>query len=175
MRTARTTRPALLPRTRSVAFASTLAALALFAAACSDGSGSDSASGSSSDSADGGKGADADKAFKERECLRKQGLKVAEPKSDEDVSGITIGGDMSKEKMEAALKKCGAGGGRSGKGPSQADKDKMLKYAQCMRENGFNMPDPKFDGGAMQAQPMPKGAEAKKMEKAAEACKGIVK
>ncbi|MEU5897965.1 MULTISPECIES: hypothetical protein [Streptomyces] len=175
MRTARTTRPALLPRTRSVVFASALAALALFAGACSGDSGSDSASGSSSDSADGGKGADADKAFKERECLRKQGLEVAEPKSGEDVRGITIGGDMSKEKMEAALKKCGAGGGRSGKGPSQADKDKMLKYAQCMRRNGFDMPDPKFDGGAMQAQPMPKGAEAKKMEKAAEACKGIVK
>ncbi|MFI1678990.1 hypothetical protein [Streptomyces sp. NPDC020607] len=178
MRTARTTRPARTTRARSVAFASGIAALALFAGACSGDSGSDSASGSSSDganSADGGKGADADKAFKERECLRKQGLKVPEPKSGEDVRGITIGGDMSKEKMEGALKKCGAGGGRSGKGPSQADKDKMLKYAQCMRENGFNMPDPKFDGGAMQAQPMPKGAEAKKMEKAAEACKGIVK
>ncbi|MEU5777173.1 hypothetical protein [Streptomyces venezuelae] len=175
MRTARTTRPTRPTRVRSVAFASGFAALALFAGACSNDSGSDSASGSSSDSADGGKGADADKAFKERECLRKQGLKVPEPKSGEDVRGITIGGDMSKEKMEAALKKCGAGGGRSGKGPSQADKDKMLKYAQCMRKNGFNMPDPKFDGGAMQAQPMPKGAEAKKMEKAAEACKGIVK
>ncbi|WAL96175.1 hypothetical protein [Streptomyces sp. Je 1-369] len=170
MRTARTTRPARTTRARSVAFASGIAALALFAGACSGDSGSDSAN-----SADGGKGADADKAFKERECLRKQGLKVSEPKSGEDVRGITIGGDMSKEKMEAALKKCGAGGGRSGKGPSQADKDKMLKYAQCMRENGFNMPDPKFDGGAMRAQPMPKGAEAKKMEKAAEACKGIVK
>ncbi|MEU6820374.1 hypothetical protein ABZ921_07075 [Streptomyces atriruber] len=178
MRTARTTRPSRTTgpttRTRSVAFASAFAALALFAGACSSGSDSGSGSGSS-DSADGGKGADADKAFKERECLRKNGLKVPEPKSGEDSRGITIGGDMSKEKMEAAMKKCGMGGGSKGGGVSQADKDKMLKYAQCMRKNGFNMPDPKFDGGAMQAQPMPKGAEAKKMEKAAEACKGIVK
>lgn len=185
MRTARTTRPSRTTspgrsnrpsRTRSVAFASAFAALALFAGACSSGSDSDSGSGSgSSDSADGGKGADADKAFKERECLRKNGLKVPEPKSGEDSRGITIGGDMSKEKMEAAMKECGMGGGSKGGGVSQADKDKMLKYAQCMRKNGFDMPDPKFDGGAMQAQPMPKGAEAKKMEKAAEACKGIVK
>lgn len=122
----------------------------------------------------GGKGADADKAFKERECLRKQGLKVAEPKPGQDGRGITIGGDMSQKKMQAAMEKCGMGGGSKDGGVSQADKDKMLKYAQCMRKNGFNMPDPKFDGGAMQAQPMPKGAEAKKMEKAAEACKGIV-
>ncbi|MEV7190922.1 hypothetical protein AB0N81_03805 [Streptomyces sp. NPDC093510] len=169
MRTVRRT------RTRSVAVASACAALALFAGACSNGTGSGPDSGSgSSDSADGGKGADADKAFKERECLRKQGLKVPEPKSGQDSRGITIGGDMSKEKMEAAMKKCGMGGGSKGGGISQADKDKMLEYAQCMRKNGFDMPDPKFDGGAMQAQPMPKGAEAKKMEKAAGACKGIV-
>ncbi|MEV5979023.1 hypothetical protein [Streptomyces sp. NPDC052114] len=160
-------------RARSVAVASGFAALALFAGACSGGSGSESKS--SSNSADGGKGAEADKAYKQRQCLRKHGLDVPEPKSGQDSRGLTIGGDMSKEKMEKAMKDCGMGGGAKGGGVSQADKDKMLKYAQCMRKNGYDMPDPKFDGGAMQAQPMPQGAEAKKMEKAAEACKGIVK
>ncbi|WP_399926455.1 hypothetical protein [Streptomyces kanamyceticus] len=159
-------------RTRSAVIAAGIAALALFTGACSsDGGGG---GGSSVNGSGGGKGADADKAFKERECLRKQGLKVAEPKPGQDGRGITIGGDMSQKKTQAAMEKCGMGGGSKGGGVSQADKDKMLKYAQCMRKNGFNMPDPKFDGGAMQAQPMPKGAEAKKMEKAAEACKGIV-
>ncbi|MER5255003.1 hypothetical protein [Streptomyces sp. NPDC002855] len=156
-------------RTRSGAIASGFAALALFAGACSSGGGS------SQDKADGGKGKQADAAFKERECLRKHGLKVPEPKAGEDTRGITIGGDLSKEKMEAAMKECTGKNGRSGGGSvSQADKDKMLKYARCMRENGFDMPDPKFDGGAMEAQKIPKGAEAKKMEKAAEACKDIV-
>ncbi|MGW7270387.1 hypothetical protein ACWGH5_07710 [Streptomyces sp. NPDC054864] len=157
-------------RTRSTAIASGFAALALFAGACSSGGGD-----SSQDKADGGKGKQADAAFKERECLRKHGLKVPEPKAGEDTRGITIGGDLSKEKMEAAMKACmGKDGGMSGGGPTQADKDKMLKYAQCMRKNGFNMPDPKFEGGAMEAQKVPKGAEAKKMEKAAKACKDIV-
>jgi hypothetical protein len=161
-------------RTRSAAIASGFAALALFAGACSSGGGGDSGS-SSGDKADGGKGKQADAAFKERECLRKHGVKVAEPKSGEDTRGITIGGDMSKEKMQAAMKACtGKGGSAGGGAPSQADKDKMLKYARCMRENGFGMPDPKFDGGAMEAQKMPEGAEAKKMEKAAKACKDIV-
>ncbi|TGB08336.1 hypothetical protein [Streptomyces sp. MZ04] len=158
-------------RTRSVAIASGIAALALLTGACSQDSG-DKGAGSG---ADGGKGKQADAAFKERECLRKHGLKVPEPKAGEDSRGITIGGDLSKEKMQAALKECtGKGGGAGGGSVSQADKDKMLKYARCMRENGYNMPDPKFDGGAMQAQPMPKGAEVKKMEKAAKACKDIV-
>ncbi|GAA1910017.1 hypothetical protein GCM10009837_37990 [Streptomyces durmitorensis] len=156
-------------RTRSTAIASGFAALALFAGACSSGGGD-----SSQDKADGGKGKQADAAFKERECLRKHGLKVPEPKAGGDTNGVTIGGDMSKEKMQAALKACTKGGGAGGGKVSQADKDKMLKYARCMRENGFNMPDPKFDGGAMEAQKMPEGAEAKKMEKAAKACKDIV-
>ncbi|MGW0536041.1 hypothetical protein [Streptomyces sp. NPDC003032] len=165
-------------RTRSAVIASGFAALALFAGACSSdpdpdpGSGSGSGTGNSEGGA--GKGAAADKAFKERECLRKQGLKVPEPKAGQDSRGISIGGDMSAEKMQAAMEKCGMGGGSKGGGVSQADKDKMLKYAQCMRKNGFNMADPKFQGGGMQAQPMPKGAEARKMEKAAKACKGIV-
>lgn len=163
MRTLRT-------RTRSTAIATGFAAFALFAGACSSGGGE-----SSQDKADGGQGKQADAAFKERECLRKHGLEVPEPKAGEDTRGITIGGDLSKEKMEAAMKECAGKNGRSGGGSvSQADKDKMLKYARCMRENGFDMPDPKFDGGAMEAQKMPKGAEAKKMEKAAEACKDIV-
>ncbi|MEU3738404.1 hypothetical protein AB0E78_15170 [Streptomyces sp. NPDC032198] len=158
-------------RTRSAAIASGFAALALFAGACSPGGGDSSGQ----DKADGGKGKQADAAFKERECLRKHGVKVAEPKSGEDTRGITIGGDMSKEKMEAAMKACtGKSGMGSGGSVSQADKDKMLKYARCMRENGFNMPDPKFEGGGMAAQKIPKGAEAKKMEKAAKACKDIV-
>ncbi|MFE0174212.1 hypothetical protein ACFWZ2_18000 [Streptomyces sp. NPDC059002] len=160
-------------RKRSAALASGFAALALFAGACSGGSDDSAASGSGSGSG-GGKGAEADKAFKQRECLRKHGLKVPEPKSGQDSRGLTIGGDLPKEKMEKAMKECGLGGTSKGGGVSQADKDKMLKYAQCMRKNGYNMPDPKFDGGAMQALPMPKGADAKKMEKAAKACKGIV-
>ncbi|QIB45144.1 hypothetical protein [Streptomyces aureoverticillatus] len=157
--------------TRSAGLAAAAAALALFGTACSGGD--DGGDGGKKDT--GGKENAADKAFKERECLRKHGLKVPEPKSGQDGNGLTIGGDLSKEKMQKALKECtGKGPGSAGGGISQADKDKMLKYAQCMRKNGYNMPDPKFEEGMAQAMPAPKGAEMKKMEKAAKACKGIV-
>ncbi|MGH4029637.1 hypothetical protein ACQB60_11950 [Actinomycetota bacterium Odt1-20B] len=160
-------------RTRSSVIASGVAALALFTAACSGGgSGSDD---SAAGGKDGGKGNAADAAFKERECLRKEGLDVKEPKPGESMAGIAIGGNLSKEKMQAAMKKCtGKSGGAAGGEIPQAEKDKMLKYAQCMRKNGYNMPDPEFEGGGMKAMPVPKGAEQKKMEKAAAACKDIV-
>ncbi|GGS04828.1 hypothetical protein GCM10010252_49300 [Streptomyces aureoverticillatus] len=167
------TRTRTRTRSRSAGLAAAAAALALLATACSGGDGGGDGGGKKDT---GSKENAADKAFKERECLRKHGLKVAEPKSGEDdTTGITIGGDLSKEKMQKALKECtGNGPGSAGGGISQADKDKMLKYAQCMRKNGYNMPDPKFEDGMARAMPAPKGAEMKKMEKAAKACKGIV-
>ncbi|MDV5147551.1 hypothetical protein R1T08_26095 [Streptomyces sp. SBC-4] len=117
----------------------------------------------------------ADQALEHRKCLREQGLDVPEPKPGEQGVGLTIGGDgMSKEKMEKAFKACqGKGGAAMGKEPTQAEKDKMIKYAQCMRKNGFDMPDPEFGGGMTAARPMPQGAEAKKFEKANKACESV--
>lgn len=149
------------------------AALALLATACS---GSDTGAKDSGSASEEGK--KADQAFEHRKCLREQGLDVPEPKPGEEGVGLTIGGDgMSKEKMEKAFKACAdkAGGSGFGKEPTQADKDRALAYAKCMRENGFNMPDPKFDGSAQQALPIPQGAEKQKFEKAMKACEGVAR
>ncbi|PKV83819.1 hypothetical protein [Streptomyces sp. TLI_146] len=150
--------------------ATALSALALVATGCSGGKGSDGGNDSASDA-----GKKADQALEHRKCLREQGLNVPEPKPGQDDRALSISGDgMTKEKMEKALKACaGKGGSGSGKGPTQADKDKMLKYAQCMRKNGFNMPDPKFDGGMMSAQRIPEGAEKVKFDKANKACESV--
>ncbi|MEV4429519.1 hypothetical protein ACN9M0_39220 [Streptomyces sp. R-07] len=157
---------------RTAAAPSLAAALALFATACS-GSAPGGNDGSVNE-----EGKKADQAFEHRKCLREHGLDVPEPKPGENGVGLTIGGDgMSKEKMEKAFKACAskAGGAGFGKEPTQADKDKALAYAKCMRENGFNMPDPKFDGGAQQAMPIPQGAQKEKFEKAAKACEGVAR
>ncbi|MFB7369689.1 hypothetical protein ACFC0D_07620 [Streptomyces sp. NPDC056222] len=157
-------------RKTKLAAAASFAALSLFTAACSGGSGGSDAPEANEE------GTKADQAFEHRKCLREQGLDVPEPKPGEQGVGLTIGGDgMSKEKMEKAFKACQGkdGGAGLGKEPTQADKDKALAYAKCMRENGFNMPDPKFDGGAQAAMPIPKGAEKQKFDKAAKACEGV--
>ncbi|SED93224.1 hypothetical protein [Streptomyces sp. TLI_105] len=158
---------------RAAAAPSLAAALALFTTACSGSASDGKADGSVSED-----GKKADQAFEHRKCLREHGLDVPEPKPGEKGTGLTIGGDsMSKEKMEKAFKACAskAGGAGFGKEPTQADKDKALAYAKCMRENGFDMPDPKFDGGAQQALPIPQGAQKQKFEKAAEACEGVAR
>ncbi|MEU6920974.1 MULTISPECIES: hypothetical protein [unclassified Streptomyces] len=172
--------PAIFRRTTSreqsrgaVAACLVAAAVVLSATACSgDGSGSGSKSGGS---ASGNKKTEEDQALEHRKCLREQGLDVAEPKPGEDGRGITIGGGgKSKKEMEKAFKACqdkAVGGGP--KELTQAEKDKAVAFARCMRKNGFDMPDPKFDGGAMQAAPMMKPKDMKKFEKANAACESV--
>ncbi|MFD7492269.1 hypothetical protein ACFV8T_07605 [Streptomyces sp. NPDC059832] len=149
------------------------AAVVLSATACSgDGGGSGSGSGTKNGgSASDTKKTDEDQALEHRKCLREQGLKVAEPKPGDDVRGMTInGGGKSKQEMEKAFKACqdkAVGGGP--KEITQAQKDKMLAFARCMRKNGIDMPDPKFDGGMAQAPAMQQ-KDMKKFEKANAAC-----
>ncbi|MFE4796532.1 hypothetical protein ACFRFL_15785 [Streptomyces sp. NPDC056708] len=163
-------------QSRGVAAACLIAAaVVLSATACSgDGGGNGSGSGSgtkSGGSASDTKKTDEDQALEHRKCLREQGLNVAEPKPGDDVRGMTIdGGGKSKQEMEKAFKACqdkAVGGGA--KKITQADKDKMLAFARCMRKNGIDMPDPKFDGGMAQAPAMQQ-KDMKKFEKANAAC-----
>ncbi|MFK4206578.1 hypothetical protein [Streptomyces sp. NPDC030920] len=172
--------PAIFRRTTSreqsrgaVAACLVAAVVVLSATACSgDGNGSGSKGGGS---ASGNKKTEEDQALEHRKCLREQGLDVAEPKPGEDGRGITIGGGgKSRKEMEKAFKACqdkGVGGGP--KELTQAEKDKAVAFARCMRKNGFDMPDPKFDGGAMQAAPMMKPKDMKKFEKANAACESV--
>ncbi|MFB7212404.1 hypothetical protein [Streptomyces sp. NPDC056255] len=164
-------------QSRSVVAACLMAAaVVLSATACSGDGGSEGGSGSGSatksgGSASGTKKTDEDQALEHRKCLREQGLDVPEPKPGEDGRGMTIkGGGKSKETMEKAFKACqdkAAGGGI--KEITQAQKDKMLAFARCMRKNGIDMPDPKFDGGMAQA-PSIQQKDMKKFEKANAAC-----
>ncbi|MGW7097053.1 hypothetical protein [Streptomyces sp. NPDC054874] len=167
-------RTAARSRGRGIATACVIAAaLALTAGACSgDGGGGGTKDGGS---ASGTKKTEEDQALEHRKCLREQGLEIPEPKAGQDGKGMTVdGGSKSRKEMEKAFKACedkAVGGGREEL--TQAEKDKMVAFARCMRENGFDMPDPKFDGGAMAAQPALKPKDMKKFEKANKACESV--
>ncbi|MFF3992082.1 hypothetical protein ACFYX8_02070 [Streptomyces cyaneofuscatus] len=159
-------------RRRTIAAACLLATtVVLSATACSGDGGGTKSGGSSS----GSKKTEEDQALEHRKCLREQGLDIPEPKPGENGMGVTIdGGSKGKQEMEKAFKACqdkAVGGGP--KELSQAEKDKMVAFARCMRKNGFDMPDPKFDGGMAQAMPALKGSEMKKFEKANKACESV--
>lgn len=156
-------------RGRSLAAACAMAAaLALTATACSGDGGGSKDAGSAAES---GKTKE-DQALEHRKCLREQGMDIPEPKPGQDGMGVTIdGGSKSQKEMEKAFKACedkAVGGGA--KELTQAEKDKMVAFARCMRENGFDMPDPKFGGGGMEAMPALESKDMKKFEKANKAC-----
>ncbi len=55
---------------------------------------------------------------------------------------------VTREKFEAALKKCGGGSfGRGGRGFNTAQgRQRFAKFAQCMRSNGIKLPAPNTSG-----------------------------
>ena len=84
-------------------------------------------------------------------CMRQQGINMPDPKQNAS-GGITqqMGGNdtpVSKAKVDAAQKVCQkyAPQGKAGGHASQADLQKALAFARCMRQHGVNMPDPKID------------------------------
>lgn len=164
-------------RLRVLAAASGLAALALLGTACGGGSsggdGKEKASGANTTGREGGPSMDQQLKF--AKCMRENGVDVPDPKPGEDSRAVTIGGSgASQEKVEKAMKTCQKSAGIPAPKPiSQAEKDKMIKLARCMRGHGVDMPDPKFDdrGAAGAAIQLPSsGAEKDKFEKANKAC-----
>ncbi|MHA4779097.1 hypothetical protein L1085_032035 [Streptomyces sp. MSC1_001] len=154
-----------------LAAAASLAALCLLTTACTatDDGGKP---GGESVSEEGKK---ADQALEHRTCLREHGLDVPEPKPGEQ--GVGIKGDsVSKEALEKALKACkGKGGADMGGGMTQAQKDKMIKHAQCMRKNGIDMPDPTFGDDGSASGTAPKNMDENKFAKAMKACESVAR
>ncbi|MCF3180520.1 hypothetical protein IPZ70_11320 [Streptomyces polychromogenes] len=106
-----------------------------------------------------GAGQDADKALQVRKCLREHGIDAPDPQPGQDPRGMTLGtGSEDPEAVKKAFEACGMQAPGTGEMP-QEDKDKALKWAKCMRDNGVNIPDPDFKGNAMGATKIPEGQE----------------
>ncbi|MGW1990306.1 hypothetical protein [Embleya sp. NPDC001921] len=69
----------------------------------------------------------------------------------------------------------GTGGGTgNGKGAGDA-RDSMLRYAQCMRENGIpDFPDPTFSGDGGVSLNLPEGTDAKVVDAAQAKCRSLM-
>jgi hypothetical protein len=99
------------------------------------------------------------------ECMRENGIEgFQDPELDED-GRITFGrsagdGDVDQapgpgdlDEFEDAMQACrdllpeGLGPGNISPEEEAAFQDALLKYAQCMREHGIDMPDPDFSEG----------------------------
>lgn len=143
--------------------AALLTGLTLFVTACGGGTGgSDKKQDGSSQSGGSSGGTDADNALKMRKCLRDNGVDAPDPKPGEDPRGMTVGAGADQEAMKKAMEKCGMTGPGAGGEIPQAEKDKALAQAKCMRDNGFDMPDPEFNGNARTGFSVPDGVDKDK-------------
>lgn len=112
-----------------------------------------------------------DAQLKFAQCMRDNGVDVPDPGSgDGHAMRLGKGGDRSK--LEAALEKCQSWLQAGGKMPDLKDpkvRDQYVKFTQCMREHGVDIPDPGPDGQIK----LPTGqVDRGQAEKAREACKG---
>lgn len=134
---------------RRAATAAAAAALALALTACQGNSGgSAGGSGGSGDSSDPAEEqAKAQDAMLEyAQCMREQGVPMDDPKPGE--LGVVVN-NVKQEVLDAAERKCGhlledvISEDSVSEIPAE-EKEAMLAQAQCMRDRGWDVPDPQF-------------------------------
>ncbi|MBO8192446.1 hypothetical protein ITI46_12325 [Streptomyces oryzae] len=148
--------------------------IALSLSACSSNSGDGGVASAdkgkdSAGAAKPGKSGDAREAqLKYAQCMRKNGVDVKDPEPGQPLR-VTGSGGPGKNKLEEAAKKCQKY--MQDAAPSDADAndskahDQMVKFAQCMRKNGVNIPDPNPGEGLKMQVPEGSQAKAKKAQK----------
>ena len=107
-----------------------------------------------------GRGGFAARAAALRTCLKKEGITLPERKPPSTTggqprgpfgSGAPRGGfqlpkGVTREQMQAALKKCGAGSAGLHRFSGGRNPQRLAKFASCMRSNGVNLPSPNTSG-----------------------------
>ena len=84
------------------------------------------------------------------QCMREHGVDMPDPSPS---GGIRVNGEgLSEDQMEAAQAACQkwmdmAAPEDGGKALTEEEEQSFLDMAACMRERGYNFPDPEFDGG----------------------------
>jgi hypothetical protein len=102
------------------------------------------------------------------QCMRKHGVQVADPKPGGQIALGAKGG--SESTTNKALEACRPllQAGALGAGPNDSKtQDQLLKFAQCMRSHGVDVPDPKPGKGMLMEKPS--GSQAK-IDAANQAC-----
>lgn len=90
------------------------------------------------------------------QCMRENGVEMPDPQND-GKGGVVIqaapgdgnSGPIDEDKMKTAHEACKKflPNGGEFKPPSPEEQDKLRQQAKCMRDKGYNWPDPKFEGG----------------------------
>ncbi|QUQ67547.1 hypothetical protein [Kutzneria sp. CA-103260] len=118
-----------------------------------------------------GKGADLDQYRKYAKCMRDHGYDMKDPDPNSNSVAAINPNDPKFAPAEQACKSVEPTGGGPGPDDPQV-RDKMLKYAKCMRDHGYDMKDPKPGEGLT----LPMGGSGdQKLDAASKACGPILK
>ncbi|MEV0378801.1 hypothetical protein [Nonomuraea sp. NPDC050643] len=81
------------------------------------------------------------------QCMREHGIPMEDPDPDGGGGLTAIGQGSDKGKVQDALDACRAHAPfKDRKALDPEDVDQLRAFAQCMRDNGVDMPDPNPDG-----------------------------
>ncbi|SDI42894.1 hypothetical protein SAMN05421505_1514 [Sinosporangium album] len=105
------------------------------------------------------------------QCMRQNGVDMPDPDPNGPITMMERPGDAEKTKkaQEACKQFLQASVGEKGKGVDADKLDMLVKLAQCMRQQGIDMPDPSADGKVEIS--IPPGTPEEKVKAAHEACK----
>jgi hypothetical protein len=90
-----------------------------------------------------------DARLKFAQCMRQNGVDMPDPQPGSDFR-MDVRKNVDRAKLQAAMKKCQQylqGGGRGVDPQDPAVRDALLKFTQCARENGIDVPDPSAGAG----------------------------
>jgi len=166
---------AVQTRWRSGAMAAVAAVVALALAGCGKPAGAAGASPTASS-----KAALEAQQLKFTQCMRAHGANVqdAHPNAGGGGGAFQIQGNGDKGSLDAAMQACQqympkAGGPPPDPAEMQKAFDRALKFAQCMRQHGVDMPDPKQENGGVsisQIGPQSVDPRGKQFQDAQKAC-----
>ena len=90
-------------------------------------------------------------ALKWAQCMRDHGVTVPDPGQGRPVR--IQGEAQDQQQIQDAMNACQRYQPKGGNGPGKVDQktlDQLTKFAQCMRDHGIPMQDPKASGGGVQ-------------------------
>jgi len=113
-------------------------------------------------------------ALKWAQCMRDHGVNVPDPGQGRPVR--IQGEAQDQQQVQDAMNACQRYQPKGGNGPGQVDQktlDQLTKFAQCMRDHGIPMQDPKASGGGVQITSGGQGSvdpESDQFKQAQQAC-----
>lgn len=115
---------------------------------------------------DGAEGSVEEQALAYAQCMRDNGVDMPDPEVDEEGrlqlrgrAGVEMPDEATMERAQEACADLQPDFGGEISPEDQAEmQDRLLAFAECMRDNGIDMPDPDFDGGMVRFGP-PEGVD----------------